>query len=82
MVQEIPRLESSAVAEPCAGMWRSERFHLVSKTAPDKICAPISDPFSNKTTLSSGSVCFAFIAADNPGDKPGAKIFYYIKKSK
>ena len=42
----------------------------VSKTAPDKICEPISDPFSRTTTLSSGSICLALIAADKPAGPP------------
>ena len=40
---------------------------LVSKTLPDKICAPISDAFSNRQTLISGFNCFNFIAVGISG---------------
>src|SRR5947209_17921114 len=35
-------------------------------TAPDRICAPTTEPFSTTTTLRSGSSCFSRIAADRP----------------
>ena len=37
-----------------------------SSTAPDRICAPTSEPFSSTTTFRSGSICFRRIAADRP----------------
>ncbi len=37
-----------------------------STTAPDRMCAPTSDPFSSTTTLRSGSSCFSRIAALRP----------------
>ena len=42
----------------------------VSRTAPDRICAPISEPFSKSTTESSGLICFSRIAADSPAGPP------------
>ena len=41
-----------------------------STTAPDRICAPISDPFSRTTTSSSSLICFNLIAADRPAEPP------------
>ena len=37
-----------------------------STTAPERICAPTSAPFSRTTTESSGSTCFSRIAAARP----------------
>ena len=43
---------------------------LVSKTLPDKICAPISDAFSKRQTLISGFNCFNLIAVESPEGPP------------
>ena len=37
-----------------------------SKTAPDKICAPTSEPFSTTQTEYSGLICFSLQAAESP----------------
>jgi hypothetical protein len=48
-------------------------------TAPDKICAPTSDPFSNMQTLVSGDCCLMRIAADKPaGPAPTITTSYGI----
>ena len=39
---------------------------LGSNTAPDKICAPTSEPFSTTQTDSSALTCFRRQAAANP----------------
>ena len=42
----------------------------VSKTLPDKICAPISEAFSKTQTFKSEFNCLSLIAADNPDGPP------------
>ena len=37
-----------------------------STTAPERMCAPTSEPFSSTTTVRSGLTCFSRIAADRP----------------
>ena len=50
-----------------------------SKTAPDKICAPTSEPFSNTTISKFSSSCFNLIAADSPaGPAPTITTSYSI----
>ena len=52
---------------------------LGSRTAPDRICAPTSEPFSKTTTSKSGSNCLILIAADNPaGPAPTITTSYGI----
>src|SRR4051812_9685884 len=41
-----------------------------STTAPDKMCAPISEPFSSTQTLNSGLTCLSRIAVDSPAGPP------------
>ncbi len=41
-----------------------------SITAPDRICAPISLPFSTRQTEASGASCFRRIAAARPDGPP------------
>ena len=56
---------------------------VVSNTAPDKICAPTSGPFStihtDKSLLLFLDNCFSFIAADKPaGPAPTITTSYSI----
>ena len=44
----------------------SRSMPIGSTTAPDRICAPTSAPFSSTTTESSGLTCFSRIAAARP----------------
>ena len=44
----------------------SRSMPIGSTTAPDRICAPTSAPFSSTTTESSGLICFSRIAAARP----------------
>src|SRR5262249_54838226 len=39
-------------------------------TAPDRMCAPTSEPFSTTTTEMSDDSCFNLIAAARPGGPP------------
>jgi hypothetical protein len=41
-----------------------------SITAPERMCAPISEPFSSTHTEVSGESCFARIAAERPAGPP------------
>ena len=43
---------------------------LGSITAPDRIWAPISEPFSRTQTLVSGESCFSRMAAASPAGPP------------
>ena len=43
---------------------------LVSKTFPDKICEPISAPFSSTHTLTSAFSCFNLMAVARPDGPP------------
>src|SRR5689334_6819003 len=50
-----------------------------SITAPDRICAPTSEPFSSTQTETSGETCFARIAAASPaGPAPTMTMSYCI----
>jgi len=50
-----------------------------SRTAPERICAPTSEPFSSTTTLQSASSCLRRIAADKPaGPAPTITTSYSI----
>ena len=49
---------------------KSSSNALVSKTFPLKICAPISDAFSNKQTFKFESNCLSLIAVDRPDGPP------------
>ncbi|KQU66958.1 hypothetical protein ASC75_10240 [Aminobacter sp. DSM 101952] len=44
----------------------SRSMPIGSTTAPDRICAPTSPPFSSTTTESSGLTCLSRIAAASP----------------
>src|SRR5664279_4543348 len=52
----------------------SSLIALGSITAPDRMCAPISEPFSSTQTLISrwpfAASCFSLIAADSPAGPP------------
>ena len=50
--------------------WISSVSALGSITAPDRICAPISEPFSSTQTLMSADNCFSRIAAASPAGPP------------
>src|ERR1700761_2622262 len=43
---------------------------LGSITAPDRICAPTSEPFSTSATVRSAESCFSRIAAASPAGPP------------
>src|SRR4051812_11015362 len=50
-----------------------------SMTAPERMCAPTSEPFSSTHTLVSGETCFARIAAARPaGPAPTTTTSYCI----